>query len=103
MTIVNTPGSSSNRAGADKNRRRILLASLAIIALLSLLLILGNPGWFVPKNNNLPAESNKDVVNVSDAVNINEKHAATDSDGDGIPDAVDNCPNVPNPRQADVD
>jgi hypothetical protein len=26
-----------------------------------------------------------------------------DSDGDGVPDAVDNCPNTPNPDQADTD
>lgn len=28
---------------------------------------------------------------------------APDSDGDGIPDAEDNCPDVPNPDQADLD
>ena len=28
---------------------------------------------------------------------------ARDSDGDGIPDALDNCPDVPNPDQVDVD
>ena len=27
----------------------------------------------------------------------------TDTDGDGVPDAADNCPNVPNPGQADAD
>jgi uncharacterized repeat protein (TIGR01451 family) len=27
----------------------------------------------------------------------------TDTDGDGIPDASDNCPDVPNPSQADLD
>lgn len=27
----------------------------------------------------------------------------TDTDGDGIPDNVDNCPNTPNPDQADLD
>jgi hypothetical protein len=27
----------------------------------------------------------------------------TDTDGDAIPDAVDNCPNVSNPDQADSD
>src|SRR5207249_68639 len=26
-----------------------------------------------------------------------------DADADGVPDAVDNCPNVPNPDQADND
>ncbi len=29
--------------------------------------------------------------------------AARDSDGDGVPDNVDNCPTVPNPDQADTD
>jgi hypothetical protein len=101
--IINTPGSSNNKTGEDKSKRRILLASLAIIALLSLFVILGNPGWFVPQNSNLPTESNKDVVNVSDSVNLEETHATIDSDGDGIPDAIDNCPDVPNSRQADVD
>ena len=27
----------------------------------------------------------------------------TDDDGDGVPDDVDNCPNIPNPDQADTD
>jgi len=26
-----------------------------------------------------------------------------DSDGDGIPDSTDNCPNTPNPNQNDID
>ena len=29
--------------------------------------------------------------------------AGPDTDGDGVPDAVDNCPTVPNPDQADID
>lgn len=29
--------------------------------------------------------------------------AAIDSDGDGVPDTVDNCPSTPNPEQADND
>ncbi len=29
--------------------------------------------------------------------------AVMDSDGDGVPDALDNCPTIPNPNQADLD
>jgi len=29
--------------------------------------------------------------------------APADSDGDGVPDTVDNCPTTPNPDQADLD
>jgi hypothetical protein len=29
--------------------------------------------------------------------------ASTDTDGDGIPDVQDNCPEVPNPEQADTE
>ena len=29
--------------------------------------------------------------------------ATDDSDGDGVPDNIDNCPNTPNPSQADSD
>ncbi len=31
------------------------------------------------------------------------KSCATDTDGDGVPDALDNCPTVPNPAQTDSD
>jgi len=34
---------------------------------------------------------------------VSEDGAPTDSDGDGIPDATDNCPRVPNPDQRDTD
>ncbi|HEX6672434.1 MAG TPA: beta-propeller fold lactonase family protein, partial [Nitrososphaeraceae archaeon] len=35
------------------------------------------------------------------AISVNE--TVTDTDGDAIPDAVDNCPTVSNPDQADID
>lgn len=39
----------------------------------------------------------------SDTVSVIADGAPPDADGDGIPDAEDNCPNRPNPDQADAD
>lgn len=101
MTTVND--TSGNKARSHKNRKRMLYAGLAALALLALLLTLGNPGWFVPRNNNTqPTNVNNDVLGVSDSVNLNTNTSNPDSDGDGVPDATDNCPTIPNPRQADT-
>jgi hypothetical protein len=55
----------------------------------------------------------KDIVTVTDPCNNNISASAevtviiqendTDVDGDGVPDAEDNCPAVPNPGQEDTD
>jgi probable HAF family extracellular repeat protein len=48
------------------------------------------------------------VVGVSPTAGDAEVHAVlwtvgVDTDGDGVPDNVDNCPTTPNPNQADID
>lgn len=102
LAIFNdVPG--SDQAATGKNRRKILVGSAAIIALLLLFVVLGNPGWFTSGNNETIDTSN-DALDVSDGISLNENHPQTlDSDGDGIPDSKDNCPNVPNPKQTDSD
>jgi hypothetical protein len=53
----------------------------------------------------------KDIVTVTDPCNNNISASAevtviiqeTDTDGDGVPDAEDNCPTIPNPGQEDTD
>ena len=53
----------------------------------------------------------KDIVTVTDPCNNNISASAevtvisqeNDTDGDGVPDAADNCPAVPNPGQEDAD
>jgi len=42
------------------------------------------------------------TVNVGDSLNVTADFAA-DADGDGVADAVDNCPTIANPDQADGD
>ena len=37
------------------------------------------------------------------AVSAHTSLGISDRDGDGVPDSIDNCPNVPNPNQSDVD
>ena len=42
-------------------------------------------------------------VDAARDVGTTDATAGADADGDGVPDATDNCPNAPNPDQADVD
>ena len=79
------------------------MGTIAIIALLLLFVVLGNPGWFIPGNHET-IDTSKDTIEISDNIKLNEHHSqSADSDGDGIPDSKDNCPAVPNPMQADSD
>ncbi|WP_233783402.1 MopE-related protein [Flavivirga eckloniae] len=48
------------------------------------------------------ASSNYDMIFIDDIV-IKTCGAASDSDGDGVPDGSDNCPLIPNADQADMD
>src|SRR5262249_26970184 len=46
------------------------------------------------------------ITLLSDSVDMNQPVAIisiVDTDGDGVPDAVDNCPAIPNPDQRDQD
>lgn len=57
-------------------------------------------GW--GSNGNYFSDSTEVDVNIarlSDGINV----ACDDADGDGVPDCRDNCPNAPNPDQADTD
>ncbi|PKN46910.1 MAG: hypothetical protein CVU59_04610, partial [Deltaproteobacteria bacterium HGW-Deltaproteobacteria-17] len=55
--------------------------------------------------NNLSNINNiNNVNNVSNVNNINNTNNTNpDTDGDGVPDVTDNCPDVANPRQEDFD
>ena len=47
--------------------------------------------------------SDCDNKNISDSAEVTVIGPGLDTDGDGIPDAEDNCPAVPNPGQEDTD
>jgi hypothetical protein len=51
--------------------------------------------------NGVPYVAYQDGVN--DGKLTVMRFVEADSDGDGVPDAVDNCPNTPNPDQSDLD
>lgn len=63
------------------------------------------PGWTIGSNNTLyfnNGSTNTDQAAPSGIGNL-DPTAPPDSDGDGIPDGSDNCPNVPNTGQEDDD
>jgi hypothetical protein len=60
-----------------------------------------------PRSCSCPGDfDNNNVINTADLVAflaVFGTQCAPDSDGDGVPNAIDNCPNTPNPNQADAD
>jgi len=69
----------------------------------------GTKNWVFTTNTGLDAGSNTVRFEVVDHGGVTALDFVVtvsyepDSDGDGIPDATDNCPNTPNPDQADQD
>ena len=60
----------------------------------------GAVGWYT----SLGLDSNDRVhISYCDWTNGDLKYVTTDSDEDGVPDNIDNCPNVYNPDQTDSD
>ena len=65
----------------------------------------GRPYFFRVRTKTLPHANNANTV-VSEytaEVNATTSGGVVDTDGDGVPDATDNCPTVSNPDQADFD
>jgi len=80
-TPIGEPSNSNNNLGGKKgvNRRKALLASLIGLALLSLLVLLGNPGLLIPPNEGddgtaeaTDDNTSDDNLNTDDNVNTTE-------------------------------
>jgi hypothetical protein len=60
--------------------------------------------WFWGGSNSLALDRNGyPHISYFDSSNDDLKYASLDSDGDGVPDATDNCPDDANADQADAD
>jgi len=63
--------------------------------------------WTIPDNQSnqirVRVRQDNSIFDYEDISNANLTIVRIDSDGDGVVDPVDNCPNTPNPTQTDTD
>jgi hypothetical protein len=93
------PATTEVSFGTTSGARDGLSGSSALVTEHSVLLTGLSPGvtyFFV-------VSSRDGSANVATTAEASFRTAAVDADGDGLPDAEDNCPNVANPSQADSD